>query len=292
MRRADHKSIGIILDSFHALAPAFPVTRDPIDPGRQDLPGAACRRAETRPRRAVLEPAFPLLPGPGRSAGGGLHGGGRARPAMPGPLSLEIFNDQFRCRLRGPHRDRRAALADPAGGSAGRRARPARLGGRLQPKAQSRGVGFIEFAVNEDQGQRPRRAVRPARLSQDRRASQQGRRALVAGRYRTRDQLRAGRFCPFALCHARPRRLRHRDRCRRCRQDHGAGGSAEGADLLPAGRAGRTRNSGDPRRRRQPAVFPGSRPARTGTPISSRCAAMPATDRLDRRRSHLAVDAL
>jgi 4-hydroxyphenylpyruvate dioxygenase len=26
VRRADHKSIGIILDSFHALAPAFPVT--------------------------------------------------------------------------------------------------------------------------------------------------------------------------------------------------------------------------------------------------------------------------
>src|SRR3979490_2571649 len=49
VRRADHKSIGVILDSFHALAPAFPVT--------------APRRAETRARRTILEPAFPLLSG-------------------------------------------------------------------------------------------------------------------------------------------------------------------------------------------------------------------------------------
>ena len=69
VRRADHKSIGIILDSFHALAPSFPTNADPVDPGGQDLSGAAGRRAQARPRRTVLEPAFPLFSGPGRSAG-------------------------------------------------------------------------------------------------------------------------------------------------------------------------------------------------------------------------------
>ena len=95
-----------------------------------------------------------------------------------------------------------------------RRAATGAPAARLQPKAQSRGVGFVEFAVRRSQSQRACRAVRPARLSQDRLPSQQGRRALVAGPYRTRDQLRTGRLRPFALCHARPRRLRHRDRRR------------------------------------------------------------------------------
>jgi 4-hydroxyphenylpyruvate dioxygenase len=53
VRRADHEAIGVILS------------------------GPARRRADDRSRRALLEPAFPLLSGAGRSAGAGLHGVGR-----------------------------------------------------------------------------------------------------------------------------------------------------------------------------------------------------------------------
>ena len=69
---------------------------DQVDTGGQDLPGPARGRPETRPRCAVLEPAFPLLSGTGRSAGHGFHGSRAAPPAMRARWSLEIFNDQFR----------------------------------------------------------------------------------------------------------------------------------------------------------------------------------------------------
>ena len=44
-------------------------SRDGLDPRRQDLSGAACRCAKARARHPVVEPALPLLPRPGRSAG-------------------------------------------------------------------------------------------------------------------------------------------------------------------------------------------------------------------------------
>ena len=157
-------------------------SRHTIDPGRQDLSGAARRRAETRARRAVLEPAFPLLPRAGRSAGGRFHGSRVRPPAMPGPLSLEIFNDQFRAgsAVRTATDGLRSLilLEDDVRGAAS--AAPALP---LQPKAKSRGVGFIEFAVSEEQGGRPRRAcsassafARPARIAA--RTSSAGRRAI------------------------------------------------------------------------------------------------------------------
>ena len=93
---------------------------DPFDPGRQDLSGPARGRAKTRSRRAVLEPAFPLLPRTGRSAGGRFHGRREdhrlCRPAVAGNFQRSVSR-----RLRGPHRHRRTAFADPAGRSAGGR---------------------------------------------------------------------------------------------------------------------------------------------------------------------------
>ena len=213
VRRADHKSIGLILDSFHALAPAFPITR---------------RSSRSRPTRSFWSSlpmrrssASTCCPGAGISAASRARAICRWRPSWrpcaatgyAGPLSLEIFNDQFRAgsAVRTATDGLRSLilLEDQSA-----RDERVRRRGTLPPKAQSRGVGFIEFAVDEAKASELAAAVRPARLSQDRRASQQGCGALVAGQYRTRDQLRAGRLCPFALYRARPRRLRHRDRCR------------------------------------------------------------------------------
>jgi len=75
-------------------------------------------------------------------------------------------------------------------------------------EARSRSVGFVEFAISEAKvselatlfGQLGFRKTGP---------SQQGCRALVARRYRTRHQLRARRFRAFALHHHGPG-LRHR----------------------------------------------------------------------------------
>ena len=93
-----------------------------------------------------MEPAFPLLPGPGRSAGGGLHGGG-AGDRLSGPLSLEIFNDQFRSgsAVRTATDGLRSLilLEDQLEQKRERRRR------YCCRRAKSRGVGFIEFALDE-----------------------------------------------------------------------------------------------------------------------------------------------
>ena len=213
VRRADHKSIGIILDSFHALAPSLPVAAIRFDPGGQDLSGPARGRAKARSRRTVLEPAFPLLPGTGRSAGGRFHGRGEDhrlyRPAVAGNFQRPVSR-----RLCGPHRHRRTAFADPAGGSA--RGRPVQCvgGGRAAAKGTEPRRRIHRVRHQRSQGRGSGSPVRSARLSQDRLASQQGRRALVAGPYRARHQLRTGWLCPRALPHAWPGRLRHRGRRR------------------------------------------------------------------------------
>ena len=148
VRRADHQSIGIILDSFHALAPSFPtlpIQSIPADkiflvqladapklgldvlswsrhfrcfPGQGDLPVAAFMEA-------VLATGY------------------------AGPISLEIFNDQFRAgsAVRTATDGLRSLILledDVRGAASGAAASP------LRPKAHSRGVGFIEFAVSEE----------------------------------------------------------------------------------------------------------------------------------------------
>ena len=213
VRRADHKSIGIILDSFHALAPSFPTMRDSIDPGRQDLSGAAGRRAEARPRRAVLEPAFPLLPGPGRSAGRRRSWKPCWPPAMRARCRWRYSTTSFAPAPRSAPRPTGCAPSSCSRIDVARRC-VRRSGDAAAAEGEEPRRRLHRVRRQRRQSQRPCRAVRPARLSQDRRASQQGRRALVAGPYRSRDQLRAGRLCAFALRRARSRRLRHRDRRR------------------------------------------------------------------------------
>jgi hypothetical protein len=129
-----------------------------------------------------------------------------------GPLSLEIFNDQFRAgsavrtatdglRSLILLEDRLSDTPDNASAA------------RLQPKARSRGVGFIEFAVSDAKpGICPRCSAssvfaKPVRIAA--RTWSDGRKA-----YRTRHQLRARWLCPRALRHAWAGSLRHRDRRR------------------------------------------------------------------------------
>jgi 4-hydroxyphenylpyruvate dioxygenase len=74
VRRADHPAVGLVLDSFHVLARGTDLGPIAPFPGEPHLPRAA---SPTRPCcrwTTCLEPALPQLPGPGRSAGGRLHG--------------------------------------------------------------------------------------------------------------------------------------------------------------------------------------------------------------------------
>lgn len=151
VRRADHKSIGVILDSFHALAPSFPVgamRSIPADkiflvqladaprlgleilswsrhyrcfPGQGDLPVVAFMEA-------IIATGY------------------------SGPLSLEIFNDQFRAgsaaRTASDGMRSLILLQDELAAKAPK-GKPGPSPDLLEPKAQSRSVGFVEFAVNE-----------------------------------------------------------------------------------------------------------------------------------------------
>ena len=233
VRRADHKSIGLILDSFHTLAPKLPTGSIRSIPADKIFLVQLADAPKLELDILSWSRHFRCFPGQGdlpvREFMEAVAATGYA-----GPLSLEIFNDQFRAgaATRTAIDGMRSLLLLQDQLAA------ARPDGALAPKARSHGVGFIEFAVNETKADSARRAVRPARVSQDRAAPQQGGRAVVAGRNRTRHQLRERRLCAFALRHPWARCLRHCARRRQRRPRHGPRRGTEDADLLTAGRTG------------------------------------------------------
>lgn len=148
VRRANHGAIGLVLDSFHALAPALPVgpiasiPKDKIflvqlaDAPKLDLDVLSWSRH------------FRCFPGQGDLPVAGFMDA-VATTGYDGPLSLEIFNDQFRAgsaarvavdglRSLILLEDQIAAASKPPAAS------------KLPPRDKSRGAGFIEFAVSEE----------------------------------------------------------------------------------------------------------------------------------------------
>jgi 4-hydroxyphenylpyruvate dioxygenase len=147
VRRADHKSIGIILDSFHALAPAFPVTAIQSIPADRIFLVQLADAPKLGLDVLSWSRHFRCFPGQGDLPVGAFMEA-VAATGYAGPLSLEIFNDQFRSgsAVRTATDGLRSLILledqltqSPSGAPAA----------RLQPKAQSRGVGFVEFAVDE-----------------------------------------------------------------------------------------------------------------------------------------------
>src|SRR5579872_7179109 len=147
VRRADHPAIGIILDSFHALAPAFPTRSIRAIPADKIFLVQLADAPQLELDILSWSRHFRSFPGQGDLPVADFMDA-IAATGYTGPLSLEIFNDQFRA------------------GSAARTATDGlrslilleeRVSGKwpklvqevLTPKAQSRGTGFVEFAVNE-----------------------------------------------------------------------------------------------------------------------------------------------
>lgn len=148
VRRANHSSIGLVLDSFHALAPALPVgpigsiPKDKIflvqlaDAPKLDLDVLSWSRH------------FRCFPGQGDLPVAGFMDA-VATTGYDGPLSLEIFNDQFRAgsaaRVAVDGLRSLILLEDQTAGAS----KPP-VASKLPPRDKSRGAGFIEFAVSEE----------------------------------------------------------------------------------------------------------------------------------------------
>ena len=147
VRRADHTSIGIILDSFHALAPAFPVTAIQSIPADRIFLVQLADAPKLGLDVLSWSRHFRCFPGQGDLPVGAFMEA-VAATGYAGPLSLEIFNDQFRSgsAVRTATDGLRSLILledqlaqSPTGAQAA----------RLPSRAQSRGVGFVEFALDE-----------------------------------------------------------------------------------------------------------------------------------------------
>ncbi|HEY8337064.1 MAG TPA: TIM barrel protein [Tardiphaga sp.] len=143
VRRADHKAIGVILDSFHALAPGFPVSQIASIPADKIFLVQLADAPKLGLDVLSWSRHFRCFPGQGDLPVVAFMEAVQAT-GYKGPWSLEIFNDQFRAgsAVRTATDGLRSLilLRDQLAKEAN---------DRLQPKSVSRGVGFIEFAVNE-----------------------------------------------------------------------------------------------------------------------------------------------
>jgi 4-hydroxyphenylpyruvate dioxygenase len=145
VRRADHKSIGVILDSFHALAPGLPVGAIRSIPADKIFLVQLADAPKLGLDVLSWSRHFRCFPGQGDLPVADFLAAVRAT-GYAGPLSHEIFNDQFRAgsAVRTATDGLRSLiLLDDQLDSA------AKSEAALQPRAQSRGVGFIEFAVSD-----------------------------------------------------------------------------------------------------------------------------------------------
>lgn len=147
VRRADHPNVGLILDSFHTLARG-------IDPETiRRIPGDCIFFVQLADAPKIemdllyWSRHFRNMPGEGDLD---LLGFMRAVMATgySGPLSLEIFNDQFRggdsrMLARDGHRSILALMDDV------QRAEPelATFAKPIPPRAEARGIAFVEFTT-------------------------------------------------------------------------------------------------------------------------------------------------
>jgi 4-hydroxyphenylpyruvate dioxygenase len=151
VRRADHKSIGVILDSFHALAPAFPVTAIRSIPADKIFLVQLADAPKLGLDVLSWSRHFRCFPGQGDLPVLNFMESIVAT-GYAGPLSLEIFNDQFRAGSAARTSTdglRSLILLQDQLAARMPREMPKPSPDLLEPKPHSRGVGFLEFAVNE-----------------------------------------------------------------------------------------------------------------------------------------------
>jgi 4-hydroxyphenylpyruvate dioxygenase len=142
VRRANHPAVGIILDSFHALAPGFPVSQIAAIPADKIFLVQLADAPQLDLDVLSWSRHFRCFPGQGNLPVSDFM---RAVDATgyKGPLSLEIFNDQFRAQsTREVAVDAMRSLV--LMGSEQRSADPP-----LRARASVSDTHFIEFAVDQ-----------------------------------------------------------------------------------------------------------------------------------------------
>jgi 4-hydroxyphenylpyruvate dioxygenase len=147
VRRADHPAIGIILDSFHALAPSFPTRSIRAIPADKIFLVQLADAPRLELDILSWSRHFRCFPGQGDLPVSDFMEA-IAATGYTGPLSLEIFNDQFRAgssaRTAIDGLRSLILLEEQVSGKWPKLSREA-----LAPNTHSRGTGFVEFAVNE-----------------------------------------------------------------------------------------------------------------------------------------------
>jgi 4-hydroxyphenylpyruvate dioxygenase len=145
VRRADHPALGLIVDSFHTLA----INDDPADLAHVPAEKLFFVQLADAPRLSMdalsWSRHFRLFPGQGQ-----LPVAGFVRAVLDagyrGPLSLEVFNDEFRAapaRLTARDGLRSLVLVEAEAGATS-----------LPEPPVFDGVEFMEFAVDDDSGRR------------------------------------------------------------------------------------------------------------------------------------------
>ena len=145
-RRPNHAALGLIVDSFHTLAVAMIASGIARRARGQTVLRAACRRPRADDG-CCCPGAGIFVTFPGRANCRSPNSCARRwHAAIDGPLSLEIFNDEFRAapaRLIARDGLRSLLLVEAEAGAT-----------TLPPPPVFDGIEFIEFAVDEEAGRR------------------------------------------------------------------------------------------------------------------------------------------
>jgi len=144
VRRADHPNVGIVLDSFHILAPGFPSAAISSIPGDRIFLVQLADAPQLELDVLSWSRHHRSFPGQGDLPVGDFMDA-LAATGYQGPLSLEIFNDEFRAGLAASvavDGYRSLALLEDAHVSSK----------KLPTRTATRGLGFIEFAVDQAHG--------------------------------------------------------------------------------------------------------------------------------------------
>jgi len=149
VRRADHPAVGLVLDSFHILARNTDISVIRAIPGDRIFLVQIADAPLLQMDYLSWSRHFRSFPGQGDLPLVSFMEA-LAATGYDGPLSLEIFNDQFRAgsarsvALDG-HRSLRYLLDQLSDKAAG----PIRGAPQLPPRARCSGAAFIEFAIDE-----------------------------------------------------------------------------------------------------------------------------------------------
>jgi 3-dehydroshikimate dehydratase len=145
VRRADHPNIGIILDSFHILAPRLPLSTIRSIPGDRIFLVQLADAPRLELDVLSWSRHHRSFPGQGDLPISEFMEA-LAATGYAGPLSLEIFNDEFRAGLAN------SVAVDGYRSLALLEDKYAIASQKLPPRTKTHGVGFIEFAVDRTRG--------------------------------------------------------------------------------------------------------------------------------------------